>query len=108
LLFIMAGQAKVLHDYTSQAENQISLKRGQIVPIISAGTKGGWSKGKELGSGKQGYFPSDYVEMLPDAAPVQQPVKVIPPPPIPKAAEMVAATPLMAKAMFDFAGSADD
>ena len=101
----MSGQAKVLHDYPAQAENQISLKRGQIVPIISAGPKGGWSKGKELGSGKQGYFPSDYVEMLPDAAPIQQAVKVIPPPPIPKAAEMVAAPILRATAMFDFAGT---
>jgi hypothetical protein len=42
---------RVLFDFTGQAENQISLKKGQILSIISVGQKGGWSKGKEVDTG---------------------------------------------------------
>ena len=91
----MSSTAKVLYDYSSQAPNQISLKRGQIISIISIGAKGGWSKGNECETGKQGYFPSDYVEILPEAPTTAQ---VIPPQP-------AVTEKLKAKAMFDFAGS---
>lgn len=42
---------KVLHDYTSAAPNQISLKAGQIVNVINLGAPGSWSKGEEVGTG---------------------------------------------------------
>lgn len=37
-------RGKVLYDFTSQADNQINLKAGQILTIVSLGAKGGWSK----------------------------------------------------------------
>jgi hypothetical protein len=46
-------KAKVLFDYTATAENQISLKTGQIISIVLDGGKGSWSKGVEIPSGAQ-------------------------------------------------------
>ncbi len=37
-------RGKVLYDFQSQADNQISLKAGQFVTVVSLGAKGGWSK----------------------------------------------------------------
>lgn len=37
-------RGKVLYDFQSQADNQINLKAGQILTIVSLGAKGGWSK----------------------------------------------------------------
>lgn len=37
-------RGKVLYDFQSQADNQINLKAGQILTIVSQGAKGGWSK----------------------------------------------------------------
>lgn len=42
---------KVLFDFSNQADNQISLKKGTIVSIINVGPKGGWSKAREIGTG---------------------------------------------------------
>lgn len=50
--FVGTKRAKVLFDYAATAENQISLKNGQIINIINYGGKGGWSKGVELATGK--------------------------------------------------------
>ncbi len=44
-------RAKVLYDYPAAAENQISLKAGQIISIVHDGGKGSWSKGIEIPSG---------------------------------------------------------
>jgi hypothetical protein len=42
---------KVLFDFSFQADNQISLKKGTVVQVISVGQKGGWSKAREIGTG---------------------------------------------------------
>jgi hypothetical protein len=47
----MSRKAKVLYDFKPQAENQISLKTGQVISIVHDGGKGGWSKGIEEGTG---------------------------------------------------------
>ena len=47
----MSKQGKVLFDYSPQASNQIALKKGQQIRIISVGGGGGWSKGEEIGTG---------------------------------------------------------
>lgn len=47
-----AKQGRALFDYSAAAPNQISLKRGQTVRILSVGAAGGWSKGEEIGTGK--------------------------------------------------------
>jgi hypothetical protein len=44
-------QAKVLFDYTAAADNQISLKAGQVINIVHDGGKGSWSKAVEIPSG---------------------------------------------------------
>ena len=48
-------RAKVKFSYESRAANQISLKQGTTIDILSAGAKGGWTKGVDPVSGKQ-YF----------------------------------------------------
>jgi hypothetical protein len=48
----MSKKAKVLYDFKPQAENQISLKTGQVISIVHDGGKGGWSKGIEEGTGE--------------------------------------------------------
>ena len=51
--FLLANpqKAKALHDYVSQAANQISLKAGQIINVAHLGGPGSWSKGEEIGTG---------------------------------------------------------
>eukprot|EP00981_Chlorochromonas_danica_P001075 scaffold246_cov181-Ochromonas_danica.AAC.9 len=92
-------KAKVLFDYASLAPNQISLKAGEVITVVNYGGKGSWSKGKETATGKLGYFPSDYIELLPVEA---KPAAVIPPPaaPVQQSSAVV-----KAKALFDFAGT---
>lgn len=38
-------RGKALYDFQAQAENQISLKAGQVITLVTVGAKGGWSKG---------------------------------------------------------------
>ena len=45
-----------LFDYSAQAENQMSLIKGQKILVKKVGPKGGWT----LGEG--GFFPSDYIK----------------------------------------------
>jgi len=45
------ASSKVLFDYAAQAQNQINLRTGQIIPLLTVGAKGGWSKGIEMGTG---------------------------------------------------------
>jgi hypothetical protein len=40
-------KAKVLFDFTAQADNQLNLKVGQVISIVSHGGKGAWSKGAD-------------------------------------------------------------
>eukprot|EP01036_Dinobryon_divergens_P023249 gene23249-31575_t len=95
-------QAKVLFDFAPQAINQISLKVGQIINITSYGGPGSWSQGAEIGSGKVGFFPSDYVQLVPKAQ--KQSVNP-PPPPVPVVQKVKVIEKMMAKALYDFSGS---
>jgi hypothetical protein len=58
-------QCRASYDYVPQASNQISLKRGQLINVISFGEKGQWSNGINIETGASGFFPSDYVERIP-------------------------------------------
>jgi len=82
--------------------NQISLKAGQVITVVVFGGAGSWSQGVELGTGKTGYFPSDYVQLIPKVAITQNSAPPPPPPVImkPKAVEKISA-----KVLFDFNGS---
>lgn len=91
---------KVLFDFAAQAPNQINLKVGQVITLLQFGGAGGWSQGVEFGSGKSGYFPSDYVQVIQKVA-----AKAAPPPPVPPPVVKKPAAKLTAKALYDFAGS---
>jgi hypothetical protein len=99
-------KAKVLFDYTAQAANQIGLKKGQIITLSQKGAPGSWSKGEEIGTGKSGFFPSDYVEVLP-----MQQQQLTSNNTIDLMSNPVTTTStksninIMAKVLFDFAGS---
>ena len=41
-------RGKVNFDYTSQIADQISLKAGWIIDIVTLGERGGWTKGRDL------------------------------------------------------------
>ena len=41
----------VLFDYAAQASNQLSLRRGQVIGVITFGGKGEWSNGVILETG---------------------------------------------------------
>ena len=45
-----------LFDYAAQAANQMSLRRGQVIGIISLGGKGEWSNGVNLETGMQNFY----------------------------------------------------
>ena len=47
-----------LHNYTARSDKEISLKKGDIVTLISREAKHGWWKGSV--NGKIGKFPSNY------------------------------------------------
>lgn len=44
-------RGRALFDYAAQATNQMSLRRGQIIGILSFGAKGEWSSGINLETG---------------------------------------------------------
>ena len=93
---------QVLFDFAPQAANQISLKAGQVISITSYGGPGSWSQGAEIGSGKVGFFPSDYVQLIPKA---QKQTTSPPPPAVPVVQKVKAVEKLTAKALYDFSGS---
>lgn len=92
---------QVLFDFAPQASNQIALKTGQVININRYSGPGSWSEGIESGSGRVGFFPSDYVQLLPK---VQKQVVAPPAPPPPVVQKSKPAEKLMAKALYDFAG----
>ena len=57
LIATAGGQkARVKFDYAAQAPNQISIRAGQILNIISYGGPGSWSKAEEVGTGNEIYI----------------------------------------------------
>ena len=60
---IVAGKkAKVLWDYNAQDQDEVTLKRGDIVNVLGDSEFDGWWK-VQLGQ-KIGAFPSDYVKLI--------------------------------------------
>ena len=48
--------AVALYDFTSSKPSEQSIKKGEVVRVISRGAAGGWTKGEK------GIFPTDYVK----------------------------------------------
>ncbi|EPX73326.1 App1 protein [Schizosaccharomyces octosporus yFS286] len=63
--------AVVIYDYSPEEENEIELTEGEKITIIDFVDEGWWLG--EKSNGKQGLFPSNYVELLQEetVAPVQ-------------------------------------
>lgn len=58
--------AMVMYDLVASESDQISLIKGHIVTVLEKTDDVGWWMGvDEKGEGKQGYFPSNYVKLLP-------------------------------------------
>uniref|UniRef100_A0A183USU7 SH3 domain-containing protein n=1 Tax=Toxocara canis TaxID=6265 RepID=A0A183USU7_TOXCA len=67
--FMAADYGKMLvciHNFHGQTANQLSLKAGEKVILIKCGSKG-WVFTKHVESQRTGWFPSRYVQILPDS-----------------------------------------
>ncbi|KAJ1413452.1 hypothetical protein B484DRAFT_435162, partial [Ochromonadaceae sp. CCMP2298] len=94
----MSTKRKALFDYVAQDDNQISFRKGDILAMSSSvSDTGGWSCAEEPGTGKVGFFPTDYAELVKSTPPPRQR------PTAPKAASLK--TKVFAKAMFEFDGA---
>ncbi|KAI8901258.1 hypothetical protein BC833DRAFT_578565 [Globomyces pollinis-pini] len=94
--------AKALYDYSPEEPNEISIYEGEILTSIVQVDEGWWEGVNS--KGEKGYFPSNYVELLPvEVAPVvpetQQYSAV--PEPVPQVTQAVAANPI-AIALYDY------
>ncbi|EFR05346.1 myosin-1 [Nannizzia gypsea CBS 118893] len=77
--------AKVLYDFNSGNTNELAIRQGEIVQIVSRETNGWWLC-MNPSSGVQGWTPEAYLEEVKEAAPP-------PPPPPPVAARAPAPVP---------------
>lgn len=55
---------KALYDYAGQSSNEIALISGQIYEVVATDGKGLWWQSVDK-SGKQGWFPANFCEVLP-------------------------------------------
>ncbi|CAG8591516.1 1767_t:CDS:10 [Acaulospora morrowiae] len=85
-------KATVLYDYDAEADDEISLREGEIITVLDKTDGEGWWKGRN-DNGQVGIFPSTFVEEIveKEIQPQEQIVEVIerkeenhPPPPIPR------------------------
>ena len=65
-----AVKAIVTFDYDAEEKDELNLREGDIIQILSQ-EDGGWWEG--LCNGKQGVFPSNFVKLIEDSAPVKLP-----------------------------------
>jgi hypothetical protein len=68
------------HDFSGEAENELTFKKGDIITILKSDTSG-WSQG-EL-NGKRGWFPSSYAVRFAEEVP-KKPTPKAPIPATPK------------------------
>jgi hypothetical protein len=98
-----------LFDYTAQAPNQVTIRKGEIIKIVKLGAAGGWSEGSNS-LGHTGFYPTDYVQVQkPQNDPfgnydiLSATSMASTTTPVATAAVAVAATqPLRAKVLFDY------
>ena len=61
IITVVGKKAKVIFSYYARREDELTLKVGDIVDILGTWEDGWWNG--QLGN-KEGYFPSNYVEMI--------------------------------------------
>jgi len=91
--------AKALHDYEATKADELSFTMGQTITDVTIHPDGGWWEG--FCNGRKGWFPDNFVEEMPDAAPLPKPA----PPPAAAAAAIGAQ---YAKCTFDYDAVNDD
>ena len=64
LLSIAVQRVRVRFDYEATQDDEFSLSRGEIVYVTSKRFSDGWWEGRF--DEKLGFFPSNYVEILPE------------------------------------------
>ncbi|TWW76262.1 Nostrin BM247 -like protein [Takifugu flavidus] len=64
------GRCRALYSFTSQQQDQLSMREGDLLDVHTKGDAGWWFGGL---NGKTGHFPSSYVEELPAPNQVQLP-----------------------------------
>ena len=52
--------AKVMFDYNAIEDDELSLRKGEIVEVLAQGHEGWWTGSL---NGKEGFFPSNYVKL---------------------------------------------
>lgn len=57
----MPDFCKVMHDYDKEQEDELSLLKGETIKIVKEEDEGWW-EGQIYPNGKQGWFPSNFVE----------------------------------------------
>ncbi|KAJ3096271.1 hypothetical protein HK100_005604 [Physocladia obscura] len=58
-------QVRVVHDYVATSFEELTIKEGQILPVIATPEDGWWEAVlKENGVVRKGLFPSNYVEII--------------------------------------------
>jgi len=60
---IVEIRVKALYDYKAKEEDEIDLKKGQILTQMKPGDDQGWALGR-LPDGTEGVYPSEYVTMV--------------------------------------------
>ena len=56
--------AKVLFDFDTTEEGELSLKKGQFLTILDSSDESGWWNGVLVSTGEQGDFPFNYIEVI--------------------------------------------
>ncbi|GFQ99892.1 brain-specific angiogenesis inhibitor 1-associated protein 2, partial [Trichonephila clavata] len=80
--------ARVLYAYQPTGDHQLALKEGDIVEFITEENTTGWQFGDNLTTGKSGWFPVSYTELVKDPSKYlfnedYDDIKPPPPPPLP-------------------------
>ncbi|KAG1442341.1 hypothetical protein G6F56_011102 [Rhizopus delemar] len=66
----------VLHDYSAESEDEITLMRGEYITVLEQPEQSGWWKGANE-RGKSGVFPSNFVQIIEQVP--QRPSRTRPP-----------------------------
>ncbi|CAO3684493.1 unnamed protein product [Rhizopus stolonifer] len=70
------SKAMVLHDYSAESEDEITLMRGEYITVLEQPEQSGWWKGANE-RGKSGVFPSNFVQIIEQVP--QRPSRTRPP-----------------------------
>ena len=62
--------AKVMFDHHAKEDDELSLRRGEIVEVLDQSHEGWWTVSL---NGKEGFFPSNYVKLVKNPISIPKP-----------------------------------